>query len=34
MQVLALPPGYLVVYDGDELEAILNNQNVNVLLQQ
>jgi len=34
MQVLALPPGYLVVFDGDNLEAVLNDRNVNVLQPQ
>ena len=30
LQVFALPPKYLIVFDGDEIEAVLNQQNVNV----
>jgi hypothetical protein len=34
MQVLALPARYLIVFSGDELEAVLNDQNVNLLQAQ
>jgi hypothetical protein len=30
LQVLPLPPGYLVVFNGDQIEAILNKDNVGV----
>lgn len=30
IEVLALPPGYLVVFTGDEIEAVLNEDGVNI----
>jgi hypothetical protein len=33
LQALALPPGYLVVFNGDQLEAVLNPHNENVWAQ-
>jgi hypothetical protein len=30
MKVLALPPGYLVVFNGNEIEAVLDGNNQNI----
>lgn len=31
MAVLSLPPGYLIVFDGHEIAAIINENNLNLL---
>jgi hypothetical protein len=34
LNVMAFPPGYLAVFDGDEIQAVVNSQNQNVLLRK